>query len=146
MPVESPEAATHAAEAPVEAPTTEPTQPGLGQTLAALHSELTHAVHERLHLAALEFRQLSVNTTQMVMLATAAGVMAASAWIAVLMALFKVCTDQGMPWGAALLLILAVNLAGTALAWAKVMALSKAFAFPATLRMFNRQAANAPEA
>ena len=120
--------------------------PRIGETLSALREELMHALHERLHLIALECKQVSLNATQMVLLATVAGVMLASAWATVLVGVYMACTSHGMPWGVALLVVLLVNLAGAGAAWLRAHALSDAFTFPATLRMVKRLAGNEPKA
>ncbi|MFT3859553.1 MAG: phage holin family protein [Aquabacterium sp.] len=114
------------------------TAPGLGETLTALREEVAGAVHERLHLVALEFKQVSLNATQMVLLGTMAGLMLAGAWASVLVAIYMACTTHGMPWGVALLLVLVLNVAGAIVAWLRAQALSEAFTFPASMRMIKR--------
>lgn len=114
------------------------TVPGLGDTLTALREEVADAVHERLHLVALEFKQVSLNATQMVLLGTMAGLMLAGAWASVLVAIYMACTSHGVPWGVALLLVLVLNVAGAIVAWLRAQALSEAFTFPASMRMIKR--------
>lgn len=120
--------------------------PRIGETLSALRDELMHALHERLHLIALECRQVSMNATQMVLLATVAGLMLASAWATVLTGIYMACTSHGMHWGVALLIVFLVNLAGAGVAWLRAHALSDAFSFPATLRMVKRLSGSEPKA
>lgn len=122
-----------------------PPPPGFGETLHALREELMTGVHERVHLVALEFKQVGLNAAQMVVLATVAGLMLAGAWATVLVAVYMACTAQGMPWGVALLIVLAINVAGAGLAWLRAHSLSDAFTFPASQRMLKRLAHREPE-
>jgi hypothetical protein len=138
--IDTPEAGPRTAEPPPAAQASiSPEPPGFGQTLQALREELMLAVHERVHLVALEFRQVSLNAAQMVMLAMAAGLMLASAWATVLVATYKACTAYGLHWGLALLLVTVLNLVCAALVWLRAHALSHAFTLPATRRMLTRR-------
>jgi hypothetical protein len=120
--------------------------PGLVDTLAALREEMMLAFNERLHLVALECKQVSLNATQMVLLATVAGLMLAGAWATVLIGVYMACTAYGLHWGLALLLVIVLNVAGAGLAWIRAHSLSAAFTFPATLRMIKRLTTSQPKA
>jgi uncharacterized membrane protein YqjE len=122
-----------------------PEPPGLADTVNALREELMNAVHERVHLVALELKQVSLNATQMVLLATVAGLMLAGAWATVLVAVYMACIGWGMPWGVALLVVLVLNIVGAGLAWLRAHALSDAFTFPASVRMLKRLGTSQPE-
>lgn len=139
---------TEAAALPPGSPADAQPEPpaGFGETLGALREEMMHALHERLHLIALEFKQVSLNATQMVLLATVAGLMLAGAWATVLVGIYMACTHNGMPWGVALLLVLILNVVGAGLAWVRAHSLSDAFTFPASLRMLKRLTGSQPKA
>ena len=118
---------------PDAGPSDEP--PGLSGALQALRGEVMNALHERLHLVTLEFKQVGLSAAEMVLLATVAALMLAGAWATILTAVYLACRAHGMPWGVALLVLLVLNLAGACLAWLKAHALSEDFTLPATRRM-----------
>lgn len=120
------------------APTGPPEQPkadSLTDLLQGLRAELMTGVHARLHVVALEYRQASINFMQMLMLATLAALMLCGAWGTMLAGLYMACTALGLHWGAVMLMLMALNVAGAALIWRWAHSLSVAISFPATRRM-----------
>lgn len=117
-----------------------------GELAHALRAEVMTGVHTRLHLVALECRQATLHFTQMVMLATLAALMLCGAWATVLIGLYMTCVAYGLPWAAALAILLALNVAGALLVWLWAHSLSAAMSFPATRRMLENLAPGKAEA
>lgn len=125
-------------------PATAPQTVPLGALVQALQSELTGALHDRLHLVTLEVKQAGISAAQMVVLAVVAALMLCGAWMVLMVGVYMLCTTQGLHWALALGIVLLLNLAGALLLWFKAMALSTAFTFPASLRMIKGLAPGKP--
>lgn len=118
---------------------TQPSAPGAKaesflQLVFGLVKELPGLVSDRVHLLTLELQRARRTLAQMIALAVAAALMALTAWFALWIGVAAAAVEAGLPWGWALLLVLALNLGAAWFAIARVTRLAPLLALPATVR------------
>ncbi|HET7863490.1 MAG TPA: phage holin family protein [Burkholderiaceae bacterium] len=102
--------------------------------LWGVFAELPGLVSDRVQLLSLELRRAGQALARIVGLLVAAAILAATAWLALWGAVAGGLSALGMHWGLALLAVLLINLAGAALAVARMRELAGRLRLPATLR------------
>lgn len=106
----------------------------LMDALWGVFAELPGLVSDRVQLLSLELRRAGQALARIVGLLVAAAILGATAWVALWGAVAGGLSALGMHWALALLAVLLINLAGAALAVARMRELAGRLRLPATLR------------
>jgi hypothetical protein len=101
---------------------------------AALARDLPGVVTDRIRLLSLEVRRAGLALAQMVALGLVAGILCATAWIALWVGVAVALIQAGLAWPWICALVVVVNLGAAAWAASRARALAPLLALPATLR------------
>lgn len=112
--------------------------------LQGLWRDLPGLVSDRVQLLALELRRAGVALSRIVMLIVATAILGVTAWVALWGSVVGGLAALGLHWVLALLAVFLVNLAGAAVAVARMRALAAWLQLPATLRHLTVRTAQAP--
>jgi Putative Actinobacterial Holin-X, holin superfamily III len=123
-----------------------PPQESLLQTLQALVRELPLMLSDRIELLSLELQRAGDALARMVAMVVAAAVAGATAWLLLWAVIVQALVHAGLPWWAALLLPLAVNVGVAWAAVAHARRLSALLTLPATRRHLTVSPSTTPPA
>jgi hypothetical protein len=106
----------------------------LPKAATALLRDLPGLLTDRIHLLSLELRRASSALAQMVVLGLLAGILCATAWLALWVGITAALIMAGLAWPWACALVVFLNLAAAIWAGLRAKALAPLLALPATLR------------
>ncbi len=113
-------------------------------TLQGLARDLPGLLSDRIELFSLEMRRAGRVLAQMVALIVAVAILGVSAWLALCACVVGALMAAGLPWAAALLVLLLCNAALCAAAVQRLRRLAPQLALPATRRHLTAHSAPAP--
>jgi Putative Actinobacterial Holin-X, holin superfamily III len=125
-------------------PGAEAPEASLWQTLKSVLGDLPGLVSDRVHLLALELQRAGLALAQIMALATAAAILASTAWLALWTGAAFALVQAGLAWGWVLAGVILLNLGAAAVAMRRARALLRWLALPATFRHLTLPAAPEP--